>query len=258
MRDMFSGLGRGGTFMLVMAGWVGLWWALAVFSGVSADFLPTPAQVGLRIVSVTQNSIGAGDIWVHIGSSLHRLLLGFAVAVVIGVPLGMLTGWVPQLDYLLTPVLEAFRYIPPIAWAPFALLWLGAGHGAQALVIFTSTFPPIFLNTFKGVKLVDPNLIRAALTLGAGTRVILTEVVLPSSLKLVVAGLRIGLAMGWMALIAAEIVAGAGTRDGLGYLILIGQQTLQSDLTVAAMIIIGVMGFAIDLGLRQIERLVLR
>jgi ABC-type nitrate/sulfonate/bicarbonate transport system permease component len=120
-------------------------------------------------------------------------------------------------------------------------------------VIFTSAFPPILINTFLGVKLIDQNLLNAAASLGARTWTVMTEVALPAAFPLIMTGVRIGLAGGWMALIAAEIVAGTGTRDGLGYLILQGQMQLHADLTIGAMAFISVIGVALDFVLRRVE-----
>ena len=246
-------LDRGSTG-LVLLGWVGLWWLLVKLLGISSDFLPSPWAVLQRIGRLTHDPVGAGNLWVHAQASLVRLLTGFGAALVVGVPLGLLMARFRPVDWVVSPLFELFRYVPPIAWAPFALFWFGAGNAAQGYVIFTSAFPPILINTYLGVKLIDPNLINAARSLGVRTWTMLTEVALPAAFPLVMTGVRIGLAAGWMALIAAEIVAGTGGRDGLGYLILQGQQQLHADLTIGAMVVISVLGVLIDLLLRRIER----
>ena len=115
-------------------------------------------------------------------------------------------------------------------------------------------FRQILINAFRGVQLVDRSLIDAARTLGAKPLTVLTEVAMPAALPFIVTGLRIGLATGWMALIAAEIVAGTGSREGLGYLILQGQQQLHADLTIGAMVLIGILGALIDVFISFLER----
>ena len=239
---------------LVLLGWIGLWWLLVKLLGISSDFLPTPWAVLQRIGRLTHDPVGAGNLFVHAQASLVRLLTGFGAALAVGVPLGLLMARFQPLNWVVSPLFELFRYVPPIAWAPFALFWFGAGNTAQGYVIFTSAFPPILINTYLGVKLIDPNLINAARSLGVRTWTMLTEVALPAAFPLVMTGVRIGLAAGWMALIAAEIVAGTGGRDGLGYLILQGQQQLHADLTIGAMVVISVLGVLIDLVLRRVER----
>lgn len=239
------------TTMLVF--WLALWFAIVELLGVSKDFLPNPIEVMNRIARLVWEPVGAGPLVTHAWGSFVRLFYGFSAAIVIGVPLGLAMAYFRPLQWFVAPLFELFRYIPPIAWAPFAMFWFGAGSSAQAYVIFTSAFPPILINAFRGVQLVDRSLIDAARTLGARSWTILFEVALPAALPHVVTGLRIGLATGWMALIAAEIVAGTGSRDGLGYLILQGQQQLHADLTIGAMVLIGILGTLIDIAIRAAE-----
>ena len=243
-----------GVAAAVAAGWIALWWLVVLVLKPSPDFLPSPAQVVQRIALLARASLGDGTLWLHVAMSLYRFLAGFALAVAVGIPLGILMGYFRVLDRIVTPIFELLRPIPPIAWAPFAIIWFGGSLGSQAMVIFTAAFAPILINSYRAVKLVEPSLVGAARTLGASPRVVLMEVVLPASVPLLIAGVRIGLAAGWMALIAAEIVAGDGASSGLGYLILVGQRTLQANLTIGAMLVIGVLGAAIDYGVRRLER----
>jgi ABC-type nitrate/sulfonate/bicarbonate transport system permease component len=233
--------------------WLAVWYGIVELFSVSKDFLPNPIEVMRRIIRLAWEPVGAGPLLTHAWASMVRLMWGFAAAIVIGVPLGLAMAYFRPLQWFVAPLFELFRYIPPIAWAPFAMFWFGGGSSAQAYVIFTSSFAPILINTFRGVQLVDRNLIDAARTLGAKSWTILFEVALPAALPYVVTGLRIGLATGWMALIAAEIVAGTGSRDGLGYLILQGQQQLHADLTIGAMVLIGILGTLIDVAIRWAE-----
>lgn len=241
------------SVVAVITGWILVWWAAVALSGVSSDFLPSPFIVLKRAIVLIYQPVGAGALGTHVLASLQRLLGGFALAIIVGVPLGILMGSVRAINWFVAPIFELFRYVPPIAWAPFAMLWFGAGHEAQMYVIFTAAFPPVLMNTFRGMQLIDHRLLAAARTLGASPFVIMKEVALPSALPLIVAGLQIGLAAGWMALIAAEIVAGSGSRDGLGYLILQGQQQLHADLTLSAMLVIGLLGAAINFAVRYLE-----
>lgn len=238
---------------VVLIGWLALWFATVELLGVSKDFLPNPLEVARRVVRLAWEPLGAGPLSTHAWGSIVRLLWGFVAAIFVGVPLGLAMAYFRPVQWLVSPLFELFRYIPPIAWAPFAMFWFGAGSSAQAYVIFTSAFPPILINTLRGVQLIDDRFIDASRTLGAKWWTILFEVALPAALPSVISGLRIGLATGWMALIAAEIVAGTGSRDGLGYLILQGQQQLQADLTIGAMVLIGVLGTLIDAVIRYLE-----
>jgi taurine transport system permease protein len=239
---------------LILCLWLAVWGLIVEVFEVSSDFLPNPVEVMERIITLSYEPIGAGTLVTHAAASVTRLLSGFVSALLLGVPLGLLMAYFRPINWAVTPIFELFRYIPTIAWAPFALFWFGAGNAAQAYVIFTSAFPPILINSFLGVKLIDTHLLNAGLSLGARTWTILTEIALPAAFPLIMTGVRIGLAAGWMALIAAEIVAGTGTRDGLGYLILQGQQQLHADLTIGAMAVISVIGVFLDSLLRRVER----
>lgn len=248
--------GRATVIVLaVIAGWLALWATVVLVFKVSPDFLPLPWDVVRRLVRLTHDPIGDGTLLFHLWSSLVRFFLGFLIAAAIGIPLGMIMARVKLLDRLIRPIFELLRPIAPIAWAPFAILWLGASLGSQAFVICVSALPPMLINAYRGVSLVDERLISAARTLGAGQLRILTEVALPASLPMIVAGLRIGLGTGWMALIAAELVAGDGSSSGLGFLILVGQRTLQADLTIGAMAVIGLAGAATDWLIARLQQL---
>lgn len=238
--------------------WILLWAAVVVAFNVSSDFLPTPLEVLKKLISLATNPIGEGSLWVHMGWSILRFLSGFALAALIGIPLGLLMGYIRPVEYWVSPLFELFRYVPPIAWAPFSILWFGASFGSQTFVIFTAAFPPMLMSAYQGIRLVDRGLINAARMLGAGKTTILFKVGLPAAVPLIVAGLRIGLANGWLALVGAEIIAGPGALTGLGFLILVGQQNLQASVTIGAMALIGVLGALFDYGVRLIEARVTR
>lgn len=248
--------GRARTFLLslgVALAWLVVWSVAVRLLNVPHDFLPPPEAVLATLARLAVEPIGEGALLSHAAVSLGRFGLGFALALVVGIPLGLLMGMSRFADALVSPVFRALRFVPPIAWAPFAIVWFGVNVGSQAFVIFASSLPPILLNTWSGVRLADRNLQRAARTLGARRATLVRLVVLPCALPSIVAGLRVGIATAWMALVAAEIVAGTGGASGLGYLILIGQQTLRADLTIAAMLAIGLLGFALDVFLRELE-----
>jgi ABC-type nitrate/sulfonate/bicarbonate transport system permease component len=241
----------------VLVFWLALWWGIITALGIGPDLMPSPLEVLRSLIRLVTHPVGEGPLSVHILTSLGRFLGGFALAVVIGVPLGFLMGQFRLFDWVLNPIFEFLRYVPPIAWAPFAILWFGASFGAQAFVIFISTLPPVLISAYTAMRAVDPKLIAAARTLGAKPATMILEIGVPSSIPVLVGGLKIGVATGWMALIAAEIVAGTGTRAGLGYLVLIGQQTLQASVTIGAMVVIGLLGWAFDITLRLLERAVM-
>jgi len=157
--------------------------------------------------------LATGDLLVHIGASLVRVLGGFAIAALVAIPLGTGIALWEWIDDVADPVVEFLRPIPPIAWIPLGILWFGIGDAQNMFIIFLGAFFPILLNTVAGVRRVDRTLVWGALTLGGRRAQIIREIVLPGALPLILTGLRIGLGVGWMALVAAELVA---ARSGLG------------------------------------------
>lgn len=260
VRDAFSRIAPATAVPIWAVVWLGIWigaWGIASdVSGVSPDFLPSPEQVVRQLIWMANasNRIGEGALWIHIGWSLLRFASGFLCAAAVGVPLGLLMGQSRLAGDLLSPLFNALRSVPPIAWAPFSLLWFGASFGSQVFVIFVAALPPILANSFRGIRLVDISLVDAARMLGAGPATILFRVGLRAALPHVLAGARIGVANGWLALIGAEIIAGPGALTGLGFLILVGQQNLQAVFSIGAMVIIGILGALLDHAMVLLER----
>lgn len=238
--------------------WLIVWFGVVVSLKIDQSLMPTPGKVIQQLTWLWSNQVGAGGLMTHISASFQRFIGGFVLAAFVGTMLGLWMGYSRRADMAINPVFELIRYIPPIAWAPFSILWFGTSYGAQIFVIFISALPPVLMNAHKAARGIKPGLINAALMMGASPTTILLEVALPASLPLLFGGLRLGVATGWMALIAAEIVAGDGSRSGLGYLVLIGQQTLRPETTIAAMIVIGLFGAAFDIGLQFLQRRIIR
>jgi NitT/TauT family transport system permease protein len=188
----------------------------------------------------------------HGGESLLRVLYGFSIASALAIPLGVIIGWSRPIRAVLTPFIEILRPIPPLAWIPLAILWFGIGIKSAAFIIFLGAFFPVLLNTISGVLILDDGLIEASRVLGARERDILFKVLTPGALPSIWTGLRIGLGIGWMTLVAAEFT-GVKSGYGLGYLIMIARDIQRSDLVVAGMIVIGFIGYFLDSILRQVE-----
>jgi ABC-type nitrate/sulfonate/bicarbonate transport system permease component len=149
---------------------------------------------------------------------------------------------------------NALRPIPPLAWIPISILWFGIGDAQNAFIIWLCAFFPILLNTTAGVKAIDPLHVRAALCLGATRMPLFRRIILNGALPSIVTGLRIGLGIGWMGLVAAELVA---APSGLGYLISDARSLLATDVVVVGMATIGLLGLLIDIGMRRVARALL-
>lgn len=184
----------------------------------------------------------SGELWRHMIDSLQREAVAFMYAS-IAIPLGLLMGVFKWLNEQVDPIIEIFRPIPPIAWIPLSILWFGVGNAQNQFIIFLGIFFPILLNTIDAVRGVEPNLIRAARCLGASGFSVIMKVVLRAALPQIVTGIRIGLGVGWMALVAAELV---GANSGLGFLINDARTVLRTDYILVGMLTIGFIGLTLD------------
>lgn len=233
------------------------WQALSGTGVIPAYKLPSPLQVLRGLQDLITLGMPPGHLLHrHISHSLQRVFWGYLAAVLIAIPLGLAMGWSRHLRTALEPIIEILRPIPPLAWIPIAILWLGIGNQSAAFIIFLGAFFPILLNTISGVRTIDPLLIEAARTLNATQFFIFLKVLLPGAFPSIFTGLRIGLGIGWMTLVAAEFT-GVRQGFGLGYMIMTARDIQRPDQIVAGMVVIGFIGLVIDAGLNQLERLLL-
>lgn len=228
----------------------GLWALVSATGLVPRLFLPPPWSVAAKFVEMTHEPFSGYTLQQHLLSSFGRFGMGFGLAVLIGVPLGLAVGWFRWLDVIVSPLFDALRFVAPIAWVPFAALWFGTGIGGPVLVIFTGAFPPCVINAQRGARFVDQRLIEAAQTLGASHWHIITEVLLPSSVPSIVAGLRVSAGLAWQSLVGAELIVAS---SGIGYVLVKGQASISTSIVMSGMIAIGIVGFAIDALLQNLE-----
>jgi ABC-type nitrate/sulfonate/bicarbonate transport system permease component len=239
------------TSTLIML--VAIWFlATVVLQLVPERILPSPVSVATRFGELLVDPFAGTTLLGHTAASLGRWLLGVVFAVVIGVPLGFLLAWIPIVRSIVAPVFELLRYIPPFAWIPIAVLWMGANTSAQALVVFIAAFPAIVINSRLGVTQADPLMLKASRSLGAGSMRTLVSVVTPVAAAASFTGIRIGFGNGWMALVGAELVVG---KQGLGNLILQGQANLSTPTIVVGMISIALVATLFDIILQRSQKL---
>lgn len=234
------------------------WQAMSSAGFIPAYKLPSPFDVlrGLRDL-ITLGMPPGHQLAGHAYHSLLRVFWGYLIAAGVAIPLGIVMGWSRMLNAVLDPIIEMVRPVPPLAWIPIAILWFGIGNQSAAFIIFLGAFFPILLNTVNGVRTIDPILVEAARTLNASRRFILLKVLLPGAFPSIFTGLRIGLGIGWMTLVAAEFT-GVRQGYGLGYMIMTARDIQRPDQIVAGMAVIGAIGFTIDAGLHLLERALLR
>jgi len=241
---LFARLGR----LAVPAVFLGVWQfaSTTLLDDTTRVLLPPPTAVAAAAWELTVN----GQLLHHLADSLRREFVAFLWALV-AVPLGVAMGWWKLVNDQLDPLIEMLRPIPPLAWIPLSILWFGVGDTQNQFIIFLGIFFPILLNTIAGVRGVEPNLVRAARCLGGGEGAVLRRVVVLAALPQIVTGIRVGLGVGWMALVAAELV---GANSGLGFLINDARTLLRTDIVIVGMIAIGLVGLALDLLIREISR----
>ncbi len=229
-------------------------WQMCSLTGIfPVHKIPSPMEIFTGIRDLVLQGLPRGNTLVlHILYSLLRVACGFLLAVVTAVPLGIILGWSKSLRETVAPVVELFRPIPPLAWIPIAILWFGIGLKSAAFIIFLGCFFPILLSTISGVLSVERILVDAARTLGADDRDVFVKVLIPGATPSIYTGLRIGLGIGWMTLVAAEFT-GVKSGYGLGYMIMTARDIQRPDLVVAGMAVIGLTGFLLDVLIRFFE-----
>jgi ABC-type nitrate/sulfonate/bicarbonate transport system permease component len=232
-----------------------VWYAAALLHLAPPKFFPMPHEVLQKLYELTQVPFAGFTLQQHMASSLQRYGLGFGLAALVGVPLGLMMGWFRWLDDIVTPLFDGLRFIAPVAWVPFAALWFGTGAGGPTLIIFAGAFPPCLINAYRGARGVDIRFLEAASMLGVGHFKTITEVLFPAAVPSIIAGLRIGAGLGWMSLVGAELIAAS---SGMGYLIVKGQSAIATDIVMAGMVAIGMVGLIIDLALRRVESFLLK
>lgn len=208
---------------------------------------PSPLAVEKGMVELFHKNV----LWQDIGASLERVAIGFGAAVLLGIPIGLCLGWYPAVNQVVNPVMQILRPISPIAWIPVAIIFFGIGDHAATFLIFLGSFFPIVVACINGVSNVPSVYRRAGRNFGLGHTQLLATVVFPAALPQIIVGLRLALGIAWLVVVAAEMVA---VDSGLGYLVIDSRNSgKRYDLVVAAMLMIGVIGLALDWGFRQLE-----
>lgn len=205
----------------------------------------------IKVVSSLFKMIGTGEMFKYITTSLGRLLVGYSIALIVGVGLGIIMGLSSRIRYSMEPIIEIFRPITGIAWIPIAFLVFGIGSFLPIFIVFYSSFFPILTNTVHAVRTVNPILVRSAQTMGIPKFKIVTHVIVPSSVPLILTGLRVGVGLAWMGIVAGELL---GSSAGLGYELAMAQQLLETSKLFAIIIVIGLLGYGSDFVLRFIQR----
>jgi NitT/TauT family transport system permease protein len=223
-------------------------WHLAVRWS-STDIFPTPKMVLLGTIELIQQ----GVLLKYVVASLFRVASGFLLAVVVGIPLGLLLGWFGRAWEAFNPAIQVLRPISPIAWIPVAILWFGVSDLAPIFLIFLASVFPIMTSAIAAVHNIQLVYLRAARNFGISGPALFRQVVFPAALPQILTGLRLALGVAWLVVVAAEMIA---VNSGLGYLIIDARNAgKRYDLVVAGMAMIGLIGLGLDWMVRRLEKM---
>lgn len=224
------------------------WQLIVVYSGWSRQVFPGPVAVLNSFYELILN----GALLDHSVASLYRVTIGFYFGAILGVPLGILLGRVKTISFMINPVIQFLRPISPLAWIPLSMLWFGIGDQPAIFLIFLSSFFPIVVATAIAVESINPIYFQVASNFNLSRIEMITKIVVPAIVPEVVTALRLTIAIAWLVVVAAEMIA---VQSGLGYLILDSRNALRMDYVMVAMIVIGLIGLVLDMIMYQLGRL---
>ena len=217
---------------------VAVWWLSVVVS--KTKIFPSPADVVRGLAALAEKQL----LWRYIADSLMRAATGYLAATILGIPLGLLIGLSRTLERIVNPLIQMLRPISPLAWMPLAVIWFGISNAAPIFLIFLASLFPIVVATIQGVRNIPPMFLQAGQNFGLPFRRLVTHVIFPAALPRILIGLRLAFGIAWLVLVAAEMIA---VDSGLGYLIIDARNAgKRYDLVVGGMLLIGLIGLALD------------
>lgn len=232
--------------LLIVVGWI-------TFSGSHPELMPTPQEVGERFVKTFTKPIAKTTLIGHAWASLRRVLIALLVAWAFGIGFGILIGWNRKARAFFGSIFEVIRPIPPIAWIPIVIMWFGIGEFPKILLVFIGTFVPLVINTSAGIEMVDKINIHVGKIFGGNNRQILKDIVIPTALPSIFAGIRTSVSSGWTTVLAAEML---GAKEGLGSLVTRGWQGSDLALVLVSVITIAIIGALLSMILQKLEKVV--
>ena len=227
-------------------GLVLLWEVASRVGLININLFPAPSSVLVAIIHLAQ----LGVLWADIQASVVRVTMGFLIASAISMTIAVFLARSDRLALYVMPIVDLLRPISVIAWIPLAILWFGLGDKPAWFIIFLGAFFPIFTNTYFGMRTVEPIHLQAAECMGAGRWLFIKEVLVPSALPFILTGMRVGLGVGWMCVIAAEMIA---SQSGLGYMIQLARVLIETERVIGGMVVIGIIGFIMNYLMLRLE-----
>jgi taurine transport system permease protein len=252
--EIYGVPGQGKTVWLSLASiafFFAVWWLVTAMGWVKPLFVPPPMAIVTKFIDIWNEGFTGTPFLEHVWISTLRVFGAFALACIIGLPLGLAMGMSPVMSGIFDPPIEFYRPIPPLAYLPLMIIWFGIGETSKVLLIFLSVFAPVVLGARSGVKSAAIEQIHAAYSFGATRWQVMRHVILPSAMPEILTAMRIGIGFGWTTLVAAEMVA---ATKGLGYMVLTASQFLQTPVVILGIFIIAIIAFAFDMLVRMLER----
>ncbi|MCA0986686.1 ABC transporter permease [Guptibacillus algicola] len=223
-----------------------IWESLSRLGILPSYLLPAPTVIFSTIVELGAD----GSLFGHIGITLYRIFLGFLLGAASALLLGSFVGIYRKAEQFFDPIIQAFRSIPSLAWVPLFILWMGIAEASKVTLIAVGVFFPVYLNVVSGILSVDRQLIEVGKMYGLNSYQLVKRIILPASLPSFLVGLRSGLGLGWMFVVAAELM---GASQGLGYLLVLGQNTYSPELIIASIVLFALLGKVSDALLKKVE-----
>ncbi len=230
---------------------LGAWWAITAFAIVPAVLLPSPSEVLAATIDILQNGYRETTLAQNIGSTLWRCGVGFALAILTGVPLGLAMGYRPQIRAATNYIVQFMRPLPPLSYVILLIIWIGTDDRSKIVLLYVTAFPIVASSAMAGVRAVSQQRIQAARALGASEWQVFRYVILPSAMPLSFTGARIALAAAFSTVVAAELNA---ATDGLGWMVISASRFLRNDVIILGIILLGMLGVALSAVLLAVDR----
>ena len=252
--EQYGAPGNGSSMKLSLVTVIGvlaLWWIATNSGWIKPLFLPSPQAVWAQVLEVSRDGFADASLLTHIGWSALRVFGAFLLAVLTAIPVGILMGVNRVARGVFDPLVEFYRPLPPLAYLPLVVIWMGIGEGSKVLLIYLAMFAPLALSARAGVKSVAIEQIHAAYSMGASRGQVLKYVIMPAALPEILTGMRIAIGFGWTTLVAAEMVAATA---GLGFMVLTASKFMATDVVIMGILVIGLLALLFDLSMRWLER----
>ena len=226
-------------------------WDLIAILQIFGKFMPRPHEVVKYLGVMMVDPLAGRTLPFHLWASLQRVFIGFLISVLIGVPLGLLMALSRPINSLVKPVFDLLKPMPPISWISLSILWFGIGETSKVFIIIIGAIVPCVINSFNGIRLVDPELYDVVRMLGGSRRQEIWEVTFPAAFPAIFAGIQISLSVAWTCVLAAELV---GAREGMGFIIILGMNLSRPAMIIGGMVVIALTAWLLAVSVGWLER----